>query len=212
VDASGNVYVTGWTSGGLDGNTITGMADFFLTKYDSSGNKEWTKQLGVASATTEATGVAVDASGNVYVTGWTSGGLDGNTITGTTDFFLTKYDSSGNKVWTKQLGGAGTEATGVAVDASGNVYVTGWTLGGLDGNTIMGFEDFFLTKYDSSGNKVWTKQLGVASATTEATSVAVDASGNVYVTGWTSGGLDGNTITGMADFFLTKYDSSGNKQ
>jgi hypothetical protein len=59
---------------------------------------------------------------------------------------------------------------------------------------------------------VWTKQLGVASATTEATSVAVDASGNVYVTGWTSGGLDGNTITGMADFFLTKYDSSGNKQ
>ena len=57
-----------------------------------------------------------------------------------------------------------------------------------------------------------TKQLGVASAVTEATGAAVDSSGNVYVTGFTSGGLDGNTITGMMDFFLTKYDSSGNKQ
>jgi hypothetical protein len=59
---------------------------------------------------------------------------------------------------------------------------------------------------------VRTKQLGVASASTYATGVAVDASGNVYVTGYTTGGLDGNTITGMMDFFLTKYDSSGNKQ
>jgi uncharacterized protein YjiK len=214
VDASGNVYVSGSTTGGLDGNTITGMMDLFLTMYDSSGNKVRTKQLGVASASTVATGVAVDASGNVYVSGSTTGGLDGNTITGLTDFFLTMYDSSGNKVRTKQLGvaSASTYATGVAVDASGNVYVSGYTTGGLDGNTILGLEDFFLTMYDSSGNKVRTKQLGVASASTAASGVAVDASGNVYVSGSTTGGLDGNTITGMMDFFLTKYDSSGNKQ
>lgn len=57
-----------------------------------------------------------------------------------------------------------------------------------------------------------TKQLGVAGAPTAADSVAVDASGNVYVTGNTAGGLDGNTLTGTEDFFLAKYDSSGNKQ
>jgi len=57
-----------------------------------------------------------------------------------------------------------------------------------------------------------TKQLGVASASTVATGVAVDSSGNVYVSGSTTGGLDGNTILGLEDFFLTKYDSSGNKQ
>jgi len=115
---------------------------------------------------------------------------------------------------TKQLGvaSASTVAYGVVVDSSGNVYVSGSTTGGLDGNTITGMMDFFLTLYDSSGNKVRTKQLGVASAVTEATGAAVDSSGNVYVTGFTSGGLDGNTITGMMDFFLTKYDSSGNKQ
>jgi hypothetical protein len=214
VDSGGNVYVAGSTTGGLDGNTLTGGEDFFLTKYDSSGNKVFTKQLGVAGAGTYATGVAVDSGGNVCVTGYTNGGLDGNTLTGAYDFFLTKYDSSGNKVFTKQLGVAGayTDATGVAVDSGGNVYVTGYTNGGLDGNTLTGAYDFFLTKYDSSGNKVFTKQLGVAGAETYATGVAVDSGDDVYVTGYTNGGLDGNTLTGAYDFFLTKYDSSGNKQ
>ena len=57
-----------------------------------------------------------------------------------------------------------------------------------------------------------TKQLGVSGADTEAYGVAVDSSGNVYVAGYTNGGLDGNTLTGVYDFFVTKYDSSGNKQ
>jgi hypothetical protein len=216
TDLDGNVYVTGYTNGGLDGNTLAGKYDFFLTKYDSSGNRAFTKQLGVAGPTnTYATGVAADSGGNVYVTGYTNGGLDGNTLAGKYDFFLTKYDSSGNRVFTKQLGVAGptnTYATGVAVDSGGNVYVTGSTNGGLDGNTLAGKYDLFLIKYDSSGNRVFTKQLGVAGATnTYATGVAVDSGGNAYVTGYTNGGLDGNTLTGIYDFFLTKYDSSGNE-
>ena len=218
VDSSGNVYVAGTTFGGLDGNTLMGSTDFFVTKYDSSGNKVRTKQLGVSGPqSTSASGVAVDSSGNVYVAGSTNGGLDGNTLTGTNDFFLTMYDSSGNKVRTKQLGvsvsGAAAYAWGVAVDSSSNVYVAGYTTGGLDGNTLMGGTDFFVTKYDSSGNKVRTKQLGVSGPqSTAAYSVAVDSSGNVYVAGDTTGGLDGNTLTGTTDFFVTKYDSSGNKQ
>jgi uncharacterized repeat protein (TIGR02543 family) len=213
VDANGNVYVAGTTYGGLDGNSLTGGYDFFLTMYDASGNKVRTKQLGVAGKITTATGVAVDASGNVYVAGYTQGGLDGNTLTGKEDFFVIMYDSTGNKVRTKQLGAAGawTLAYGVAVDANGNVYVAGWTSGGLDGNTVTGIEDFFVTMYDASGNKVRTKQVGVAGTVTDAWSVAVDAGGNVYVAGHTQGGLDGNTRTGLADFFVTKYDSSGNK-
>ena len=214
VDSNGNVYVAGWTIGGLDGNTLTGIADFFVTKYDPSGNKVRTKQLGISGKDTEANGVAVDSSDNVYVAGYTSGGLDGNTLTGTADFFVTKYDPSGNKVRTKQLGASGviTEAYSVSVDSSDNVYVAGYTVGGLDGNTLAGTVDFFVTKYDPSGNKVRTKQLGMAGKWTEAYGVAVDSSDNVYVAGYTTGGLDGNTLTGTFDFFVTKYDSSGNKQ
>jgi len=86
-----------------------------------------------------ANGVATDSSGNVYVTGGTKGGLDGNTSAGNTDLFVVKYNSSGTKQWTKQLGTSSSdEAYGVATDSSGNVYVTGYTAGGLDGNTSAG--------------------------------------------------------------------------
>jgi hypothetical protein len=214
TDASGNVYIGGYTTGGLDGNTLTGTSDFFITKYNSTGVKQYTRQLGVAGSSTNGYSVATDASGNVYVGGYTTGGLDGNTSTGVRDFFITKYDSRGTKVYTRQLGVAGSSTYGysLATDASGNVYVGGYTTGGLDGNTLTGTSDFSITKYDSSGAKLYTRQLGVAGRLTLGMSVATDASGNVYIGGYTYGGLDGNTLTGNRDFFITKYNSSGVKQ
>ncbi len=212
VDGSGNVYVTGYTYyyDGLDGNTNAGYYDIFLTKYNSSGNKQWTKQWGTSS-NDFGKGVTVDGSGNIYVTGYTNGDLDGNTNAGYYDIFLTKYSSSGNKQWTKQWGTAGDDrGIDIAVDGSDNVYVTGYTYGSLDGNIDTGSADIFLTKYDSSGNKQWTKQMGT-SKYDEATDVAVDTNGNVYITGYTSGGLDGNTNQGLDDIFLVKYDTNGTK-
>ena len=214
VDSLGNVYVAGRTTGGLPGNTLTGTEDFFVTMYDSAGNLVRTRQLGVSGQVTEAYDVAVDSLANVYVAGWTDGGLPGNTLTGTRDFFVTTYDSAGNLVRTKQLGASGqdTEAYAVVVDSSGNVNVAGWTRGGLPGNTLTGTSDFFVTKYDSAGNLVRTKQLGVSGQDTNAYDVAVDSNSNVYVAGWTNGGLDSNTLTGTEDFFVTMYDPAGNKQ
>jgi hypothetical protein len=92
------------------------------------------------------------------------------------------------------------------------VYVAGYTLGGLDGNTLAGTSDFFVIKYDSSGVKQYTRQLGGVALDTYANSVATDASGNVYVAGYTDGGLDGNRLVGKEDFFVTKYNSIGVKQ
>jgi hypothetical protein len=74
---------------------LTGLADFFLTKYDSSGTKLYTRQMGAAGTSTLGLSTSTDATGNVFVSGFTNGGLDGNTLTGTQDFFLTKYDSAG---------------------------------------------------------------------------------------------------------------------
>jgi len=102
-------------------------------------------------------------------------------------------------------------ANGVATDSSGNVYVTGGTKGGLDGNTSAGNTDLFVVKYNSSGTKQWTKQFGTSSDDS-ARGVATDSSGNVYVTGRTSGGLDGNTSAGGFDLFVVKYNSDGVKQ
>ena len=212
TDSSGNVYVTGGTKGGLDGNTSAGNTDLFVVKYSSSGTKQWTKQLG-SSGLDSANGVAIDSSGNVYVTGVTFGGLDWNTSAGANDLFVVKYNSSGTKEWTEQLGSASSDfANGVATDSSGNVYVAGVTYGGLDGNSNEDNADLFVVKYNSSGTKQWTKQLGTSSdGFDEARGVATDSSGNVYVTGFTYGGLDG-TNAGSADIFVVKYNSSGTKQ
>jgi len=211
TDSSGNIYVTGYTRGGLDGNTNSGSYDIFLVKYNSSGTKQWTKQLGTSS-TDIGNDVTTDSSDNVYVTGYTGGGLDGNTSSGNHDIVLVKYNSSGTKQWTKQLGtSSGDYGNDITTDSSGNIYVTGFTERGLDGNIHSGNDDIFLVKYNSSGTKQWTKQLGTSS-TDYGSGVTTDSSGNIYVTGSTSGELDGNTHFGDRDIFLVKYNSSGIKQ
>ena len=228
VDSSNNIYVTGYTDGGLDGNSSSGKQDFFLTKYNSSGTKEWTKQEG-SSGDEYAYGVAVDSSDNIYVTGYTDKKFHGNNNSGRFDIFLVKYNSSGARQWTKQLGTSNNEyASAVATDSSDNIYVTGMTWGGLDGstkpsycksktNTVKAFKectDIFLVKYNSSGIKQWVKQLEGSSSKSFENSqgLAVDSSDNIYVTGLTNGGLDGNTSSGKYDIFLVKYNSTGTKQ
>jgi hypothetical protein len=211
TDSSGNVYVTGYTLGGLDNNTNAGSSDLFVVKYNSSGAKQWTQQLGTSSGDS-ANGIATDSSGNVYVTGYTSGGLDNNTNAGSSDLFVVKYNSSGAKQWSQQFGSSSSDqAKGVATDSSGNVYVTGYTSGGLDNNTNAGGNDLFVVKYNSEGVKQWTQQLG-SSSSDQANGVATDSSGNVYVTGYTSGGLDGNTSAGGYELFVVKYYDNGTKQ
>ena len=157
-------------------------------------------------------GIATDPSGNVYITGWTLGNLDGNPSAGSKDLFIVKYNSSGKKQWTRQVGTSyDDKAYGFAIDTSGNVYVTGSTNGSLDVNTNAGDRDIFVVKYNSSGTKQWTKQMGSSSYDT-ARRVATDSSGNVYVTDRSDGGLDGNTSAGAQDLFVVKYDSDGNKR
>ena len=121
---------------------------------ERNGEKQWTKQFGTSSDD-EGRGVTSDSSGNIYLTGDTDGGLDGNTNSGKRDIFLIKYNSSGTKQWTKQLGTyLWDEGNGVITDSSGNIYITGFTnFGGLDWNTNLGGKDIILTKFNSFGTK-----------------------------------------------------------
>ena len=111
--------------------------------------------LGVAVAITIAYGITSDSNANVYTTGYTFGNLDGQTLTGTRDLFVVKYDANGVKQWTRLLGisGADTAAFGITSDSSGNVYTTGYTNGNLDGQILTGQDDLFVVKYDANGVK-----------------------------------------------------------
>ena len=211
TDSSGNVYVTGGAKGRLDGNTSAGNTDLFMLKYNSSGTKQWTKQLG-SSGRDSANAIAIDSSGNLYVTGMTFGGLDWNTSAGSNDLFVVKYNSSGTKQWTEQLGTPSSDAANaVATDSSGNVYVVGVTYGVL-GDKNKGNSDLFVVKYNSGGTKQWTEQNGTDSWD-EARGVVTDSSGNVYVVGGTKGDkLNGVKKAGMTEAFVIKYNSSGKRQ
>ena len=203
TDSSGNIYVTGKTRG-LDGNTgMSGLYDIILMKFDSSGTKQWTKQLVTSNRQYDQGSKSFfDSSGNIYVTGWTPGfssGID-------SDIILIKFNSSGTKQWTKKFGTSSTETgLGGTTDSSGNIYVTGFTRGGLDGNTNSGGKDIFLVKYNSSGTKIWTKQLGT-SKHEDAYQVTTDSTGHIYMTGYTAGDLYGNTSSGGKDIFLIKFN------
>ena len=205
VDQLGNAYISGYTSGSLGGPNVGGP-DAFLVKYDTSGSLAWSKQIGT-SQTDVSYAVAVDGSGNSYVSGRTDGSLGGPNA-GAGDAFLTKFAASGNVLWSRQIGtGSNEDIVTVAADALGNAYITGRTFGALGGPNAGG-ADVFLTKYNPSGSLVWTKQIGT-SGWDLSESVAVDVLGNVYITGTTPGSL-GGTSAGGIDVFLFKYDASGN--
>jgi len=229
VDAGGNCYVTGQFQDSITFGTtmLTGSwRDMFLAKYDPAGNVAWARGAG-GSSSEVGNGIALDINGNCYLTGvFSSTSITFGSITltnngaGNSDFFVTKYDPSGNVVWAKSSGGSGDEmGNNIAVDASGNCYVTGifrsssLTVGPAT-LTCNGIFDIFAIKYDSLGNAVWAKSAGGSDAD-RGLSIAVDAIGNCYVTGhFYSNSITFGTTTltknGSPDIFVTKYDSSGN--
>ncbi|MGZ6059329.1 MAG: SBBP repeat-containing protein, partial [Myxococcaceae bacterium] len=209
VDAQGNVFAVGYTKGGLDGNTLTGITDLFAVKYAPSGARLWTRQLGLAGTFTSGLAAAVDGAGNLYVAGECGGALDGNTSNGSSDIVLVKYDPAGTKLWTHQYGTAADDHVGgVAIDATGNVYLSAWTQGSFGGMPTAGAEDIVVLKLDSTGNVQWIRDTG-SPGTDEPTSVAVDGNGNVLVAGYTTGVLAGPGNAGMFDLFVAKFDPAG---
>jgi mRNA-degrading endonuclease HigB of HigAB toxin-antitoxin module len=228
VDGSGNSYVTGYFYGSATfGNTTlisSGNDDVFIAKYDTSGNVIWAKEA-VGTDYEYANGIVVDGSGNSYVTGYFYGSatFGDTTLTssnGSDDVFIAKYDTAGNVLWATQTGGIGDEyGQSIAVDGSGNSYVTGNFSGSATfGSNILtntsGSDDVFIVKYDAAGNVIWAKQSG-GTGDEYGQSIAVDGSGNSYVTGNFSGsaafGSTTLTSTGNSDAFVAKYDAAGNE-
>jgi hypothetical protein len=147
-----NIYVTGSTSGSFGGQINAGGEDIFVTAITNAGVVSWTKFFGT-TAIDRAYGIAVDGN-DIYLTGETFGALAG-TNAGQNDVFLIKCDAaaSGSLLWARQLGTPTIDIGMRVVFDTSDVYVTGYTLGNLDGNISAGDQDVFLLKYDENGNK-----------------------------------------------------------
>lgn len=198
TDGAGNVYVSGGTSGSLGGPNA-GQRDAFVAKLDAAGELLWTRQLGAASEEYSHS-VAADGAGNVFIAGTTDGAWAGANA-GARDAFLANFDGAGNLLWTRQLGSDGQDG-GLAVSAGGpyGVFLTGETTGDL--GAVHGGYDAFVANYDLSGNLKWTRQFGT-NRTDKGSGVSFDGLGNLYFSGFTTGGLAGPSA-GEFDVFLAK--------
>lgn len=211
VDRFGNSYMTGYTNVGISKQTQQGNSDYFIAKYDSSGVLKWTKQVGTSGGVTGALGISIDDLGNSYIVGYTKGGISGEMQKGGYDYFIAKHDADGTLKWTKQVGvsGGSTFGEGIDVDNAGNIYVTGDTNVSLFGQkTQQGDTDYFIAKYNANGQLQWGKQVGASGGDAIGTGVAVDRSGNSYVTGFSNVSLSGQPQRG--GYFLAKYTPDGN--
>jgi hypothetical protein len=242
VDASGAAYVTGYTSstsfpttaGAYDGVRNGGRYDVFVTKLSAAGNAlTYSTYLG-GGLQDEARAIAVDASGAACVTGRTASsdfpttpGVHDGSFNGGFDAFVTKLSATGATLaYSTLIGGSSSETgTGIAVDASGLVYVTGDTNssdfpaspGSFDSGYNGGSRDAFVAKLSATGATLTYSTFLGESVDDIGTAIAVDASGAAYVTGHTTstsfpttaGSLD-RTFNGHTDAFVTKLSAAGN--
>ena len=210
IASDGSVYVAGTTFGALGGQTPSGQADGFLTRLSASGVPLWTRLLGTAGEE-RATALARGLDGSLYVAGSTNGALHGAVNNGSVDAFLSKYDPSGLRLWTRLLGGTTADlATGLAVGRDGTIYVSGSTEGTLQGQVSAGGVDAFISKFDPNGTPLWTSLVG-RPGYDAAQSVTLGANGNLFLAGVTEGSFDGQVNRGLRDGFLSQFSPDGTR-
>lgn len=182
VDGSGSVYVAGYS------DNDHGIPDYVTIKYGPDGIEEWVARYdSPASSSDYATAIALDLSGNAYVTGFSSG-FGSTTI---------KYGPDGSEQWVARY--ANHTAAAVAVDGEGYVYVTGSSYS--PGTSY----DYTTVKFGPDGSVVWVARYdGPASDRDSANALAIDEVGNVYVTGYS----DGGSVTSY-DYATIKYGPDG---
>lgn len=222
ADAAGNSYIVGdfdgtATFGAFQLSSVGGFGfhDVFLVKYNPSGTVVWAKRAG-GDDKEFARSIALDASGNILITGYTSSSTctfgPGVSVTGVGGpmMFVAKYDSNGTALWARRAGGglnasfqvysANMSPGGVAVDSTGNVFVVGafYGVANFGGSTIITnssgvFDtkrDIFLAKYSAAGDYQWVQQSGSTNNDT-GNAIVIDTSDNIYITG---------SFTGTATF------------
>lgn len=193
VDASGNVYV-----GGVSAGSGTGP-DICMVKYNSSGAQQWVYRYnGPANISDELVDFKIDAAGNnLYITGFANYGAPDYS-----DFVTVKLNSAGTQQWLKRFNAGGADqSASIAVDASGNSYITGWI------TDVNSWESFGTVKYNSAGTQLWSAIYeGPGQRIDIPVDIKVDASGNVFITGRSQG------ANLLYDFATVKYNSSGTQQ
>jgi len=202
VDDMGNVFV-----GGYSENEGTGI-DYIVLKYNSSGNMSWSQRYnGSGNGDDKVKALALDQNGNVYVTGSSLG------ISTNLDVVTLKYSSRGELLWQARYNGPGNnidEPTAMVVDANGNIYITGYSIGNASNF------DYATIKYSPDGVELWTaRHTEQGYGNDQPTCIALDSLGSLYVSGHVWNGTDDDYCTIKyntlgSEIWVAKYNGPGN--
>lgn len=215
IDAAGNACITGSFRGSVDfGGGVrvsAGSEDGFVASYGPDGSHRWSRRFG-AEFHDRGSSIGVDALGNSLITGTFRGEVDfggGPLVAAADDVFIASYTSGGSHRWSQRFD-VGGGAWALAVDAAGNAYITGYYNGSADfgGDTFVG-SGAYLASYTSDGTHRWSQAFEMAGA---GAGLAVDRSGNVYVTGQLTGSADfggGTLVSDGTDVFVASFQSDG---
>lgn len=219
VDSSGNIIVQHMTlTNAASSGTALGIWDNVVAKFSSSGVLQWVKQNSSFNTGSEdGSGfLTIDASNNIIFGIYTEGTLSGQSKPGSFDAAVIKMDTNGNTLWTLQSPLFNTvlweSSQAATTDAAGNIYAAFSTQSTISGGTSAGSDDFTLAKIAPAGAIVWTKQLRAmnTSGADGATSIMVDASGNVYTMSVVGAAVSGGISSGGNDISFAKLDGNGN--
>ena len=200
TDPDGDILVAGYTAGNLPGYSVPdGVLKGALYAMDPSGNQLWAKELAQGSEAA-FNGVAATPAG-IFVLGDTRGAFAGaSNPNGIDETFVAKYDTSGNQLWVKQYASLqDTLPETICADGNGNLIFAG------EVDDSSGGQDMFVEEVDASGNELWEKTYGT-DAVDSLSSVTVDASGDIYAVGATSGTFPGSHTSTLAQPFVLKLD------
>jgi flagellin len=215
IGQDGSIYVAGSTNGSLTDFSVNNenVGDVVIAKYTTDGALLWAKQMGT-SEDDRAVSLSTGSDGAIYLTGTTTGSLDGVNptggdlvVSGQGDAFILKLDTNGDQIWLNQLSGS-RFGNGVASGPDGSVYAVGTMDGTLNGVVSNGAEDAYVIKFNSDGTTAWTTNIGTPTNDL-GEKVAVANNGDIYVTGSTYGTLYGVNEEGYRDTYLNKFTSDG---
>ena len=208
VDAAGNVYAVGQTSGVLEGAGQDAWGDAYAVKFNAAGTRQWVQQQAISTESFDSgRAVALDAQGNVVVAGISTGAL-GTAQGGDGAVFVAKLTAGGQRLWAVHglTSGTDDDVRGVAVDTAGNVLLTGHRF--VDYSR---YYDAFLVKLTPQGSMAWRREGTLSTvASDRTTGVVTDAAGNAYVLGTTAGTLEEGVQT-FGPAFLAKFDPAGTR-
>src|SRR6185436_17323065 len=226
TDTAGNVFITGQTTsadfpvqnaGTYFDNSFTGLSgqyNAFVIKFDSAGSRQWATYFGNSGpgfpGGTFAISAATDPFGNLLITGYTNSTsgfpLQSNgaayfdsSNNGASDLFISKFDNSGNLLWSTYFGGSSIEyGYGITSDDFGNIFITGYTMspdfpinnaGTYFDNSLGGNQDPFLIKFNNTGNLLWSTYFGGTTPfgnEERAISIGCDLNNNIFIYGPTA--------------------------